>query len=69
MFLYGHDLYGVVAVGGDARQYLVAEFNVRSDAFAFLCHAYMALIDQQWPCVGVEVVNFPFIGLRIPHLC
>ena len=69
VLLYGHNLYGVVAVGGYARQNLGAEFLVSAHAFAFLGHAYVALIYEQGFGVGGEFVVFPFIGCcRFPYL-
>ncbi len=55
MFLDGHDLDGVVAVGGDARQHVGAELLVAAYLLFLLCHAYVAFIDQQRSGVGAEI--------------
>ena len=68
MLLYGHDLDGVIPVGGNAREHFVAEFHVRSYPFALLGHAYVALVDEQWLGVGAEPLHFPFICLGSPYL-
>ena len=44
VFLDGHYLYGIVAVGGDARKHVVAEFGICAHPFALLGHADVALI-------------------------
>ena len=59
MLLYGHDLDGVVAVGGDARQNLCAEVGVGAHAFFLLRHAYVALVDEQGLSVGLEALVGP----------
>ncbi len=68
MLLYGHHLYGVVAVGGDSGKYLVAEFDIGSHLLLLLGHADMAFVDEQRASVGVELLDFPLIGGRLPHL-
>ena len=69
MLLYRHYLYGVVAVGGDARQHVLAELVVRAHTLALLRHAYVAFVYQQRLRVGTESVNGPAVRfLRLPHL-
>ena len=63
MLLYGHDLYGVVSVGCDARQYLGAELIVGAYLLFLLGHADMALIYEEGFCVGSEVVDLEFVGM------
>ena len=46
VLLDGHDLDGVVAVGGDARQHLGAEFVVAAHLFLLLSHADVAFVDE-----------------------
>ena len=70
MFLNGHYLYGVVAVGGYTWQNVVAEFGVCAYSLSFLGHAYVALVYQQRAGVGLKRCYFPLIGLgRFPYLC
>ena len=47
MFLYGHNLNGIVAILDDTRQYFLPELVVRTDFFRILRHADMALVNQQ----------------------
>ena len=70
MLLNRHYLDGVISVGGDARQNVLAELAVGADPFALLGHADMAFVDHQRARVGLELLDFPFIGmLGCPHLC
>ena len=46
MFLYSHDLYGVVAVGNDTGQDFFAEFVVAAHFLLLLCHTDVALVDE-----------------------
>ncbi len=46
MLLNSHDLYGIVAVGMNAREHQILELPVSAHAFALLRHADVALIDQ-----------------------
>ena len=68
MLLDGHDLDGVVAVGGDAWEYAVTELGVGADAFGLLGHADVALVDEERPRVGGEVLDGPAEGGVLPYL-
>ena len=70
MLLYGHYLYGVVAVSHDAGQHVGAEFVVGAHALVLLGHAYVALVDEQRLGVGHEAVGVaPLEALvGLPHL-
>ena len=69
MLLDGHNLDGVVAVGDNARQHVHAEFLIGAHTLAVLCHADMALVDEQRLGVRHEVGDFELIRLlRVPHL-
>ncbi len=63
MLLYGHYLYGVVAVGGDARKHLLAELVVGAHSLFVFGHAYVALVDEQRRDVGPEIRNLEFIWM------
>ena len=66
----GHHLNGIVAVLLDAWQYVVFELDVGADLLSILCHADVALIDEQRVGVGFEVLLFELIRLcRSPNLC
>ena len=65
VFLNGHDLNGVVAVGDDAGQYFFSELVVAANAFVFLCHAYVALVDEQGGGIGCEVFLLEFGDILI----
>ena len=70
MFLYGHDLYAVVAVGYDARQHVLPELVVGTNLLRILSHAYMALVDEKRRFLWPEGLLLPHILLcRVPHLC
>ena len=62
VLLDGHNLNGVVAVGMDTRQDAGAEFLVAANALFFLCHAYVALINQQGRHIGHELRVRPSEG-------
>ena len=69
VFLNGHNLYGVIAVGCDARQHEFAELVVGAHAFALLRHAYVAFVYEQGLGVGHEIVVLPFVGaVGMPYL-
>ncbi len=68
MLLYGHDLDGVISVGRNTRQYLVAEFHICAYSLLLLRHADMAFIDEKRTGVGAEALHLPLIGLRSPDL-
>ena len=70
MFLYGHDLYAVVAVGYNARQHVLPELIVGAYFLRILSHAYMALVDEKRRFLWSEGLFLPHILLcRVPHLC
>ena len=70
MLLYGHYLYGVVAVVGHARQYVLAEFLVGAHALFLLRHAYVAFVDKQRVGLRLEVFYLEFVfAWREPYLC
>ena len=69
MLLYGHYLYGVVAVGGNTRQNVFAELIICAYSFALLRHAYVAFVYQKRFGIGHESLHFPFVWfLRTPYL-
>ncbi len=68
MLLYGHNLYGIVTVGRDARQHVVAKFYICAHPFALLGHADMTLIDEQRTRVGTKPFHLPFVCIGGPHL-
>ena len=69
MFLDGHYLDGIIAVGGDAGQNVDTEFIVGSHAFALLGHTDVAFVDEKRLYVGLEIIDRPAVGmLGIPHL-
>ena len=62
MLLYGHNLYGVVAVFLYAGQHVFAEFLVCSHAFLLLAHTYVTFVDEQRRGVGLEALVVPCKG-------
>ena len=69
MLLNSHYLNGIVAVGGDARKGLLAEFIICAYTLLLLSHTYVALIYKEWFGVGSEFLNLEFVGfLRIIDL-
>ena len=69
MLLYCHYLYGVVAVVGHARQYVLAEFLVGAYALFLLRHAYVAFVDEQRAGLRLEALYLEFIfAWRKPYL-
>lgn len=70
VFLYGHDLYGIIPVGDNAGKNFFAEFVIRTDALVFLRHTYVAFVDEQRRCMGDKFFLFEDIRfLRRPYLC
>ena len=70
MFLDGHNLYGIVTVGGYARQHIGAELVVRAYALFVYGHTYMALVDKERRFLGTERSLGELIRLIWrPHLC
>ena len=63
MLLDGHYLYGVVAVGGDAREHFLAELVVGAHTLLVFGHAYVALVDEQRRDVGPEVGDPEPVGM------
>ena len=55
VLLYGHNLYGVVAVGIDARQNLLAKFVIGAHLLLLLGHTDVAFVDEQGRSLGFEV--------------
>ena len=47
MLRNGHQLHGVVARLGDARQHLIAKLNVSADLLLLLSHANVSLIYEK----------------------
>ncbi len=68
MLLDSHNLDGVITVGGNAGEHLVAEFLVCPHTLTLLCHTDMAFIDKQRAGVGHEIVDIPFERGVVPHL-
>ena len=68
VLLDSHDLDGVVAVLGDARENEVTEFGICAYPLLLLGHTDMALIYEQRACVGAETLHLPFVRLGRPHL-
>jgi len=69
MFLYGHDLNAVVAVGNDSGQHVFSEFVVGAHLFGILSHADVALVDEQRRGAGLEILFTPNERLFwMPHL-
>ena len=70
VFLYGHYLYCVIAIGGHTRKYVLAELLVCTHALGILRHAYVALVDEQRRHIGLELLNLETVRTsRSPHLC
>ena len=69
VFLNSHNLYAVVTVLNDTRQYIILEFAICTHLLSILCHTDMALVDEQRICVGLELLYFPLVRFRSPHLC
>ena len=69
MLLNRHHLYGIVAVGGDTGENLVAELDIASDLLLLLGHTDMALIYKQRTGIRHEFLDFPFVRGGLPHLC
>ncbi len=57
MLLNGHNLYGVVSVGGYARQHIVGEFCVSAHPFFFRGHANVTFVYEQRVAFGLEVAD------------
>ena len=69
MLLNSHDLYGIVAVGMNTREYQILEFTISANTLTLLCHTDVTLIDQQRLCIRTKLVDIPSVWLsRIPHL-
>ncbi len=63
VLLHGHELDGVVAVLGYARQHVAAELVVCPDALLVLGHSDVGLVDEQGIGVGRELADLEFIGM------
>ena len=69
VLLDSHNLNGIISVGCHARQHIGAELVVASHSLLISCHTYVALIDEQWRCIWLEVFYLEFVGsCGIPHL-
>ena len=69
MFLYGHDLDGIVSFLHDARQDFLAELVVRAYFFFVRAHADMAFVNHEGSGIGFEFLYLEFVGFfRIPDL-
>ena len=69
VFLNGHDLNAVVAVGDDSGKHVFSEFVVGAHLFGILSHADVTLVDEQRRGVGLEILFTPNERLFwMPHL-
>ena len=68
VLLYGHNLYTIIAIFYNPGQHLISEFYIGAHLLRILPHSYMAFINKQGVFFRLEILNFPFIGCRIPYL-
>ena len=69
MFLYGHNLYAVIAILDDTWQHVLAELVIGAHLLGILTHTHMALVDEQRVLLSFEVALFEVVFLsRVPHL-
>ena len=69
MFLYSHDLNGVITILRYTRQYILTEFIIRPHLLLVGAHTDMALVDQKGRLLRFEPFILEFIRfLRVPYL-
>ena len=68
MFLNGHDLDTIISILDDTRQHILLELCIGPNFLRILCHAYMALIDQQRIHMRPKRLLSPLVRLGIPYL-
>ena len=54
MFLYSHDLNGVITILRYTRQYILTEFIIRPHLLLVSAHTDMALVDQKGDFLGLN---------------
>ena len=69
MFLYSHDLNGVITILRYTRQYILTEFIIGPHLLLVGAHTDMALVDQKGRLLRFESFILEFIRfLRVPYL-